>query len=70
MKYQRGFTIIEGFSIVWFFFILAAIIGWIMNIIAVAHLLFTDQALVITGMLVLRIIGIFVAPLGSILGYF
>ena len=44
--------------------IAAAIIGWVLNIVTIAHS--TGE---ISGMLVLRVIGIFVAPLGSILGY-
>ena len=46
--------------------IVATIYGWISNIVAVVHSDFT----VLTGMLVLRVVGIFVAPLGVILGYF
>jgi hypothetical protein len=42
------------------------VIGWIMNIIAIAGSSFD----VISGMLILRVIGIFVAPLGAVLGYF
>lgn len=42
----------------------AAIAGWVMNIVALVHLTsFTS------GMAVLRVIGIFVAPLGAILGF-
>ena len=38
--------------------------GWVLNIIALTHM-----ASVMTGMGALRIIGIFVAPLGAVLGY-
>jgi hypothetical protein len=41
-------------------------IGWVMNLITIANSSFD----VITGMLVLRVVGVFVAPLGAILGYF
>jgi hypothetical protein len=51
-----------GFIALW----IAAIVGWIMNIVVLYGMSF-DQ---ITGPLVLRIVGIFVAPLGSILGLF
>ena len=44
----------------------AAVVGWIMNIVAIAGSSFD----VLSGMLVLRIVGIFVAPLGAVLGYF
>jgi hypothetical protein len=45
---------------------LLGVIGWIMNLITIANSSFD----VITGMLVLRVVGVFVAPLGAILGYF
>ena len=45
---------------------LLAVAGWVMNIAAIAH---ADMAH-ITGMLILRCIGIFVAPLGAVLGFF
>jgi hypothetical protein len=44
---------------------LAAVIGWILNIVTLAQSSFD----VLTGMLVLRVVGIFVAPLGAVLGY-
>ncbi len=44
----------------------ALAIGWIMNIVAIVNSNFND----ITGLLVMRIIGVFIAPLGAILGYF
>ena len=41
--------------------------GWILNVIAVVH----SPAISLSGgMDVLRVIGIFVAPLGTVLGYF
>jgi hypothetical protein len=45
-------------------FIFAAIYGYIMNIVALFHS--TGD---ITGQFILRIVGIFIAPLGSILGF-
>jgi hypothetical protein len=44
---------------------LAGVIGWILNIVTLAQSSFD----VLTGMLVLRVVGIFVAPLGAVLGY-
>ena len=44
----------------------AAVVGWIMNIVTIAGSSFD----VLSGILVLRIVGIFVAPLGAVLGYF
>ncbi len=43
----------------------AGFYGWVMNIIKMVEL--ADQ--VVTGMFILRLIGILVAPLGVILGY-
>lgn len=47
----------------------AAALGWVMNIVAVVGLAQaggTDHIL----MFMLRVVGIFVAPLGALLGYF
>ena len=52
-------------AIVWLCIIIAIAYGWIMNIVSIAHSSFND----ITGMLVLRVVGIFVAPLGTVLGF-
>ena len=43
----------------------AGFYGWVMNIIKIVEL--ADQ--VVTGMFILRLIGILLAPLGAILGY-
>jgi hypothetical protein len=45
---------------IWFF----ATVGYILNIIQIA------QADTITGMVLVRVIGIIVAPLGAIIGWF
>jgi len=60
---QKGFTVVElvGVLIVFFF-----VVGWIMNIVKIVDSGFD----VITGMFVARCIGVFVAPLGAVLGYF
>lgn len=42
---------------------IAGAVGWIMNIIAVA------QSDFVSGMVILRIVGIFMAPLGAVLGW-
>lgn len=46
-------------------FILAGIGGWIANIVKLVGMDFGA----ITGLLVVRAIGIFIAPLGSVMGY-
>ena len=45
--------------------VVAAVIGWVMNIITIAH----SEFVPITGLLVLRIVGIFIGPIGAVLGY-
>lgn len=52
--------------IVWASLLVVTLIGWVMNIKALIGII--DGP--VTGMLILRAIGIFVAPLGVILGYF
>lgn len=49
---------------------IAAVWGWIWNIVKLVPMLMDTGPLVVSGMLVGRVIGIFLAPLGSVLGYF
>jgi hypothetical protein len=42
------------------------IVGWIMNLVTI----FNTAHVELTGMFILRIVGIFVAPIGGVLGYF
>jgi hypothetical protein len=51
--------------LVWLGIIIAAIVGWIMNLGAIID---HDFALE-TGMGILRVIGVFMAPIGAVLGY-
>lgn len=46
--------------------ILGLMAGWVMNLVTLFHSNFTP----ITGALVLRVVGIFVAPIGGVMGYF
>lgn len=48
--------------------VIAAIIGWIMNIAALVHMITADAA--INALFVGRAVGIFFVPLGAVLGYF
>lgn len=41
-------------------------VGWVLNIIELAGMSFEP----ITGLAVLRVIGVFIPPLGAVLGYF
>lgn len=56
----------------WVFFagiwaiIFALMIGWVMNIVK----LWNSDLTVITGETVLRVVSIFVAPLGGVIGWF
>ena len=63
MKKQKGYTSVE---LVVGVFVLAAIVGWVMNIVEVVQTV-SDP---ITGMFILRCFGIIAAPLGAVLGYF
>jgi len=57
-----GFTIV---SLLFFFVWIAAIVGWVWNVIKIFNLI-EDP---ITGLFILRCVGVFAAPLGAILGY-
>jgi hypothetical protein len=67
MKKQLGYTIIELLITLFLGVVLpAAIVGWVWNIIKLAAMTFDP----LTGLLVLRAIGIFVPPVGAVVGYF
>ena len=62
MKHHRGFTIVK-LTIAVLFLLGAG--GWIANIVKLIGMDFGS----ITGMLIARAAGIFVAPLGAVLGF-
>lgn len=62
MKKQIGTTLVE---LVVVLVVLAGSIGWIWNIVKIIG---SDFAF--SGMLIARVIGVFVAPVGAVLGYF
>ncbi len=65
---QRGYTLSE---IITLLVAVILIIGWFANIYWVATTFITAETLAdITPFVILRIIGIFVAPMGGVLGYF
>ena len=50
----------------WIALVIAGVVGWVLNIVD----LFGSQIFPLTGETILRIVGIFIVPLGAILGYF
>jgi hypothetical protein len=66
MKIRRGFMETELAVVALFLISVLAFIGWVLNIVALASMDFAH----VTGMHIIRIIGIFVAPLGSFAGWF
>jgi prepilin-type N-terminal cleavage/methylation domain-containing protein len=62
MKKQLGFTIVEILVVV---LVLVGGTGWVWNVVKIVGSDFGA----ITGMLVMRVIGVFVAPLGCVLGF-
>ena len=63
MKKQSGTS--QVLLLIYLMLLIAGAIGWIENIVKIFHADFSH----ITGILVLRVVGIFVAPLGSVLGF-
>ena len=59
---QKGFTLPEMIVVCVF---LLGVGGWIANIVKIFAIVNDD----ITGMFIMRIVGIFVAPIGAVLGY-
>lgn len=62
MNSERGFTAFELLVAV---LIGGGFVGWVLNIVKIVESGFD----VITGMFVARCIGVFVAPLGAVLGF-
>lgn len=63
---QFGFTVAELFvAIILIAIIVLSVGGWVANIVKLAGMSFDP----ISGMAVLRIVGIFLAPLGAVLGF-
>jgi hypothetical protein len=51
--------------VIWICVFLVGLCGWISNIFTIAHSDFAH----VTGLLVLRVIGVFIPPLGAVLGF-
>lgn len=62
MNRQKGFTIFELLIVI---VVLLMAVGWVANIVKLASSTFD----IITGVLVLRIIGVFVPPVGAVMGF-
>lgn len=62
MKYKNSSN---AAAIVYLGLVIAIIYGWVANIVTIAQ----SDLYTITGMLILRVAGIFIAPLGVVLGY-
>lgn len=62
MKNQLGFT---SFELLLAIVYSIGLIGWIWNIIKIVQIGFD----VVTGIFIMRCIGVFLAPLGSVLGF-
>jgi len=65
-KERRIMRSVSLLGLLWLVLWIAGIIGWVLNIIDIFHMAHPLDS----GFGILRIVGIFVAPLGSILGLF
>lgn len=63
---QAGYTAVELLVIVWVALAIAGGVGWVWNIVKLIAMNFDP----LTGLLVVRIVGIFVPPVGAVVGYF
>lgn len=66
MTNQRGFTLPEAIIFFWIAVFIVGAVGWIWNIVKLIGMTFDP----ITGMLVVRAVGIVFAPLGAVVGFF
>jgi hypothetical protein len=65
MRKQLGVTVPELLIVFYILLIPAGIFGWVWNIVKMVAVCCDP----LTGMVVLRIAGIFVPPLGAVVGY-
>lgn len=66
---RRGLTLVEGVFgavLLWGSIVLIIGVGWAINIVELSKMSFDP----LTGLAVLRVIGVFIPPLGAVLGYF
>ncbi len=66
---RRGLTFVEGVFgavLLWGSIVLIIGVGWAINIVELSKMSFDP----LTGLAVLRVIGVFIPPLGAVLGYF
>ncbi len=61
---RQGFTIIELMFVFIIPLIIAAMVGWVMNIVQILRLI--DDP--ITGLFIFKCVGVLLAPLGAVLG--
>ena len=69
IRRKRGLTIVEGIYgaiLLWSTVALIIGVGWAINIVELSKMSFDP----LTGLAVLRVIGVFLPPLGAVLGYF
>ena len=59
-------TFVEKYILFWLFALFVVGIGWVMNIIDLLGMSLDP----LTPLAVLRVVGIFIPPLGAVLGYF
>lgn len=64
MKLEQGFTSTEMIVAFWAVIAIVAVWGWVWNIIKLV-----DMCCDISGMLIVRAAGIFVPPLGAVMGF-
>lgn len=65
MHKQKGFSLVDILYVLVAVLAIFGVIGWVMNLFDIAN-----TCCEITGMLVLRVIGVFIAPIGAVLGWF
>jgi hypothetical protein len=54
-----------GYIVAYLALIVTALYGWVMNMVVIAGSDFS----MITGLLILRLVGIFLFPIGAVLGF-
>lgn len=57
-------------ALAWLGLLIACLIGWVLNIVDIVGMATAAEVVTNYTLLIVRIVGIFVFPLGGIMGYF
>lgn len=66
MSFESKVATMAAGTLIWFALWIAVVVGWVMNIVDLFYQSFEP----LTAVAVLRVVGIFILPLGAVMGFF